>query len=181
MENKPAVVTTGTNMDLSPFIGKNILPMPGDKQDPFGGEIPNDRQGYAEYRSHYEGIMDEVVQNDMHGMGKMIMTVNCEDTTASGQMRRMSGKKPEHEGCSIVFACNHVIHQDPVNPDGIEFVPVTRGGAGGFYLCPICSKSLERKRLNFDDIKIKCSACVLDTVMRISSQRPDRLKNLTTL
>ncbi len=175
----PGVITTDTNMDLKPYIGRNILPEPGDVTDPFCGEVPNDAKGYSQYRSHYEGVMDDVMA--MQDGMKLTLEFNCETTSENGEMRRMSGKKPGHEGAGVVYACHHVIHQDQVNPDGIEFVPTKRGSGGGYYLCKICSKALERRRLPLTQIYGKCSKCVLETVMRINATHPHRLVNLTTV
>lgn len=167
------------NTDYSGYIGRNILPMPGDKSDPFGGEVPDDRQGYAAYRQHYEGLMEDT----MGGMSFMQMSVSCEDREENGTPIYMRGRKhPAHEGCGIVWACNHVIHQDPVNPEGVNFIPFKRNGAAGFYLCRTCAALWEgrargKRKMSADEIKVKCAKCVLESVLKIAETHPDRLKN----
>ena len=184
----PDLIDVGQeNQDYRRYgLKQNILPTPGDlasqENDPFDGEIPDDSQGYREYRNHYEAKMDRMVTDTETGMkqGFMQHGINCEDKASNGQPLRMNRKKKEHEGAGIVCACNHVIHQDPVNPAGAVFVPFNRGGNSGYYLCPICFKSLQAKRLDVGrQVSMKCADCVLEAIMEINKLRPERLHNLS--
>lgn len=163
--------------DFSRYAGGtigNILPVGGEteEQDPFHGEVPNDSAGYAAYKRFYEGKMERMMKQQ----GFMQLGMNCEDI-ATG--KALHHQLPDHAGSNIVIACNHVIHQDPHNPEGVKFLPFHRGAGGGLYLCMTCMRLEERKKLNWDrDLNMKCAMCVLDTVMRINSTHPDRLINL---
>lgn len=164
-------------MDLRPYIGKNILPMGGEtpEQDPFCGEVPDDAQGYSAYRGFYEQKMQQ-----MCGGSKFIMIeYNCEVTDEHGKQRSVAGKKPGHRGAQPVIACHHVLNQEPEHPDGVEFAPFSRGSAGGMFLCPSCVRALERHRLNLGtDVSMKCSKCVLEKIMEIGKYHPGKLVNL---
>lgn len=168
------------NLDLRPFIGGNILPQGGEtaEQDPFCGEIPDDRQGYSAYRSFYEKKMDDMVG----GMKTMSLHMNCAFQRPNGSEGSLHHVKPEHTGAGIVIACRHVIYQDPENPEGIKFYPLSRGKAAGFYLCKTCMRLEERHRLNFGtELSMKCAKCVLESVMKLHERFPDRLVNLAAL
>jgi hypothetical protein len=176
-----------SNQDYRRYgLKENILPTPGDlashQNDPFEGEIPDDAQGYRQYRDHYEAKMDNMITDvkTKQKQGFMQQGINCEDKAANGQPLRMNRKKPAHEGAGIVCACNHVIHQDPVNPAGVYFVPFKRGGTAGYFLCPICHKSLLAKRLDIGtQVSMKCADCVLEAIEEIQKLRPERLHNLS--
>lgn len=158
------------NSDYSRILGANIQ----DENDPFGGKIPSDPKDYGVFRKYYENKMMEV----LGGQGIFKVTACCEDIGPNGQPLRRRGPKPEHMGANMCFGCDHAIHQDPVNPEGIYFVPLERGSLQGYWLCSICFRSLKRHRLDLNDIHVKCSACVLETVMRVFEQHPDRVINL---
>ncbi len=175
-----------SNQDYRRYgLKENILPTPGDlasqQNDPFEGEIPDDAQGYRQYRDHYEKKMDDMITDTktMQKQGFMQHGINCESKAENGQPLRMNRKRPEHEGAGIVCACDHVIHHDPVNPAGVHFVPTSRGGTAGYYLCPSCFNSLQRKRFDIGKhVSMKCADCVLEAIEEIQRLRPDRLFNL---
>ncbi len=168
------------HVDLRPFGMPNILPQGGEtaEQDPFCGEIPDDARGYTAYRRFYEQKMDDMIG----GAKTMSLHANCAIQLPSGREGSMREQKPEHMGAGIVMACNHVIYQDPHNPEGIKFYPLSRGRAAGFYLCKSCMRLEERHRLDFGTaISMKCAKCVLEAVMKLHEQHPDRLINLAAL
>ena len=78
----------------------------------------------------------------------------------------------------MVFACDHVIHQDPESPEGVWFIPLTRDGLTGYFLCKTCWRLKQKFKFDMDNIHVKCSACVLETIERIERSHPDRLHNL---
>ncbi len=168
------------SLDLRPFIGKNILPTGGEtpEQDPFCGEIPQDAAGYGAYRSFYEKKMNDMVG----GMKTMSLHMNCAFQRPNGTEGSLHHVKHEHMGAGIVMACNHVIYQDPDNPEGIKFYPLHRGEAVGFYLCKTCMRLEEKHRLDFEKyVSMKCAKCVLESVMKLHERFPDRLINLAAL
>lgn len=165
------------NLDLRPYIGTNILPMGGEteQEDPFCGEVPNDGKGYRQYKEFHEAKMTRLLGGQKFAM----IEYNCEYRDEQGRPRSLNGKKEGHKGAGAVIACHHVIHEDPEHPDGVKFVPFKRDSTNGLYLCFTCLKFYERHRLNLDnDVSMKCSRCVLDTIMEIGKYRPDKLINL---
>lgn len=176
-ENRNANPFENKHLNLKPFIGKNILPQGGEsaEDDPFCGEVPNDAQGYTAYRRFYENKMDQMIG----GMKSMSLHANCAFQKPNGAEGSLRQQKPEHMGAGIVMACNHVIYQDPHNPEGIKFYPLHRGQAVGFYLCKTCMRLEERHRLDFGlYVSMKCAKCVLESVMKLHETHPDRLINL---
>ncbi len=169
----------GKHVDLRKFGMPNVLPQDdGSVYDPFAGEIPNDANGYRAYRSYYEQQMDELVG----GMKTMSLHANCAYQRPNGSEGSLHHQKPEHMGAGIVMACNHVIYQDPCNPEGVKFYPLSRGRCAGFYLCKICMRLEERHRLDFGtQVSMKCAKCVLESVMKLHETHPDRLINLAAL
>ncbi len=169
----------GKNMNLMPFIGQNILPMGGEtpEQDPFCGEVPNDAQGYRAYRNFYESKMNAM----LGGAKTMSIHINCSYMRPSGMEGSLHHNKPEHSGSGIVIACNHVIFQDPHNPEGVKFYPLARGSSAGYYLCKTCMRAEERHKLNYDRLSAKCSKCVLESLMSLTERFPDRFINLKAL
>lgn len=167
-------------MNLKPFTGHNILPMGGEteEEDPFCGEVPQDSAGYTAYRRFFEKKMDNLIG----GAKTMSLHANCEYMDDRGRLVGMHSQKPGHEGSGIVIACNHVVCQDPYNPEGIKYYPLSRGGAAGFYLCRTCMRLEERKKLNFEyGVSMKCAKCILEVVLKIHETHPDRLVNLAAL
>lgn len=167
-------------MNLKPFTGHNILPMGGEteEQDPFCGEIPQDTQGYTAYRRFFEKKMDDCIG----GAKTMSVHANCEIVTPEGRLKGLHHQKPEHMGAGIVMACNHIITQDPENPEGLKFYPLSRGKSCGFYLCKTCMRLEEKHRLDFMKyVSMKCSKCVLEAVMKICENHPDRFINLAAI
>lgn len=165
-------------MNLKPFIGSNILPMGGEteEEDPFCGEIPQDARGYTAYRRFFENKMDSMIG----GAKTMSVHANCEEVTADGRLISLHHQKPEHMGAEIVIACNHFIVQDPTNPKGGKFYPIKRNRNVGFYLCPTCMRLEEKHKLNFETgVSMKCARCVLEAVLKISAEHPDRFINLS--
>jgi hypothetical protein len=158
----------GTNYDQ--FFGVENFQEP----DPFGGKIPGDGKGYGAFRSYYERLMLEL----LHGQGVIKITANCETKDARGGMMRMSGPKKEHFGSPIALACNHVIHQDEVHPEGVWFVPIDRTTGEGYWMCASCYKRFVAYKLDLDDIKGKCAMCVAESVTRIHALYPDRVHDL---
>jgi hypothetical protein len=163
--------------DLRKFIGGNILPMGGEteEQDPFCGEVPDDAVGYAQYRRFYEAKMQTMVGQ----MGTLKQLMNCEALDEQGRMVRVNGQLPGHEFAGIVIACPHVIHQDPVSPEGIYFRPFTRGSTNGIFICKTCFRLDERHRLNYGlHLSMKCDVCVGQSLERVAALFPDRVVNL---
>lgn len=168
------------SMDLRKLGFPNILPMGGESEedDPFCGEVPQDTPGYAAYRTHHERKMEQMIG----GAKSMSLHANCSFQYPNGHEGSLHHQKPEHMGAGIVIACNHVIYQDPHNPEGGRFYPLSRGKNGGFYLCKTCMKLEERHRLNLDyGISMKCAKCVLEGIMRVMAEHPDRWVNLGAL
>ncbi len=173
--NQPA-----NNLDLRRYGIPNILPQGGEseEEDPFCGEIPDDPRGYGAYRSFYEKKMADAIG------GAKIMTIkyNCEGYDKNGRRVQFKEDLPGHEGSGCVIACPHVIYQDPHNPEGVRFYPLSRGEAYGFYLCKTCMRLEERHRLNFETgVSMKCAKCVLGSILKINETHPDRLINLGAL
>lgn len=167
-------------MDLRPFTGHNILPQGGEteEEDPFCGEIPQDARGYTAYRRFHEQKMDALIG----GAKTMSIHFNCEDVDERGRHVSLHHQKAGHEGAGVVIACNHFMRQDPTNPEGGKFYPLSRGRNFGFYLCKTCMKLEERHRLNFETgVSMKCSKCILDAILKISQNHPDRFINLAAL
>lgn len=157
--------------DYSHFLGKNIVG-DGAAKCPFD-RPPNNAQDYKVYRQFYEDQMQEIT----NGQAVIKISVNCEGKDAKLRPIRMRKQKPEHFGCHWVFACHHVIHQDPENPEGVTFVPFMRDGQQGFYVCATCLKMFEHYKLNMDSICAKCSQCVLESVEQILLKKPDRVRD----
>ena len=161
------------NTDYGKFLGRP-MPSPGDKDDPFDGVIPSDAKGYRVFQDYYEKQMMQV----LGGQGILKMTADCEDRGPHDQPRLLRRPKKEHFGANIVFACDHVIHQDPVNPEGVWFFPLSKDGTVGYWLCRTCWKLKQAFKFDLNNIHIKCSACVLESIQRIHDRHPDRLHNL---
>ncbi len=158
-------------MNLRPFTGHNVLPMGGEteEEDPFCGQVPQDAVGYTAYRRFFEKKMDVLIG----GAKTMSAHANCEEIDESGRHKALHHQKPDHMGASIVFACNHVIGQDPTNPEGVKFFPLVRGKNAGFFLCKTCMRLEERHKLNFER--------VFEAILKINATHPDRLINLAEL
>ncbi len=164
-------------MDLTPWLGGNVLPTGGEtpEQDPFCGEVPNDRQGYSQYKTFYERKMQEM----MGQQGTMSQHMNCEVWDERGNPLKLNRQIDEHRGAGVIISCSHVIYQDPVNPEGVYFYPYSRGSSNGYYVCKSCFNLAERRRLNMGtQLHMKCSMCVLESIERIAVKFPDRLVNL---
>ncbi len=165
---------------LSDYGMPNILPQGGEsaEDDPFCGEVPDDRQGYAAYRTFHEQKMNQLI-----GGGKsMSLHASCAVQLPNGREGCMKGNRQDHAGAGIVIACNHVIYQDPENPEGGRFYPLYRGEGSGFFLCKTCMKLEERHKLNFDyGVSMKCAKCVLEGIMRVTERFPDRWINLQSV
>ncbi len=157
-------------------LQENIM----DNSDPFGGKIPNNAKDYGAYTNYYEEKMCSALRSRKTGMleGRFTITSTCEGRDEHGQPLRMSSQKKEHFGCGPVFACNHAMHQDLVHPEGIWFVPIARGDGMGYFLCTYCFKSHERKRLDYNEIKQKCSLCLMDEINRVMAIDPGLVHNL---
>lgn len=173
-------VNEAPTVDLRKFGFPNILPQGGETEedDPFCGEVPQDTQGYAAYRTFHERKMDTLIG----GAKKMSIHASCAVQLPNGREGSMRQQRPEHMGAGIVIACNHVIYQDPENPEGGRFYPLSRGKNGGFFLCKTCMGLEERHRLNFETgVSMKCAKCVLEGIMRVTERYPDRWINLAGL
>ncbi len=152
--------------------------LPSGSDDPFCGEIPTDPQGYKAYRNYHENLMDECIG----GAKTLSIHYSCAFQRPNGSEGSLHHQKPEHMGAGVVIACNHVIYQDPENPEGGRFYPLSRGKNGGFYLCKTCMRLEERHRLNFEvGVSMKCAKCVLESIMQLHATHPDRLINLAAL
>lgn len=82
-------------------------------------------------------------------------------------MKAHAGIPCEIHGKAIpAFACNHVVQQDPVHPDGIFRLP------SGIFLCKKCYDLFERRRFNWhsDQFRVKCYACVMAEVQRLRAK-----------
>ena len=156
------------------LIGRDIV-TENDPNCPFK-KPPKDPKDYRIYRAYYENIYNQITDGASQGFIKL--SVNCETKDAKLRPMRLRKQKPEHFGCSFVFACNHVIHQDPENPEGVTFVPFSRGSPTGFYLCGTCLRLYEGYKLDMESVKGKCALCVLDSVQEIIKKKPDRFKDL---
>lgn len=156
------------------FLGRDIV-TENDPNAPFK-TVPKDRKDYAIYRQYYENIMQEVCGDD----AIIKLTVACEGKDEKLRPIKMRTQKPEHYGCSFVFACHHVIHQDPVNPEGVTFVPFVRNSTTGFYLCGTCLKLFDNYKLDMNSVCGKCALCVLESVQKILEVKPDRFRDRRT-
>ena len=156
------------------LIGRDIV-TENDPNAPFK-KPPKDPKDYAVYKSYYENIYDEITDGGSQGFIKL--SINCEGKDAKLRPIRMRTQKSEHFGCSFVFACDHVIHQDPDNPEGVTFIPFSRGGNTGYYVCGTCRKLHDTYRLDFETIHAKCALCVLESVQEIIKRKPDRILDL---
>ncbi len=165
-------------MDISKWAGgKNILPMGGEteEQDPFCGEVPNDRKGYGQYKNFFEKKMLQAVGDSM----TISAHANCEIWDEKGRPLALHSQVDEHRDAGIVVACAHVIYQDEVNPEGVYFRPLSRGFSTGVYLCKTCFKLELNRKLNYNlHLHMKCSKCVGDSIERIAAVHPDRIINL---
>lgn len=164
------------SQDYRSMLGFNLLPgMEGaiDKEvqadiNPFDGPPKNDKE-YRQYRSYYEGVMARA--RAMQGMttdeGFMSFSAACEWKDAKLNPIHGRGKqKPEHKGCAYIYACHHVIHSDPVNPEAVRYIPFSRGvDEDGYYLCATCFKLLEKCKLNiWYAVGIKCGLCAGESI-----------------
>ncbi len=160
--------------DYTNFIGQNIV-TENDPNAPFK-KPPKDPKDYAVYKSYYMNKYDEIT--NYGSMGIMKISVRCEGKDEKLRPIRLKAQKPEHFGCSFVFACDHVIHQDPDNPEGVTFIPFMRGGNTGYYVCGTCRKLHDTYRFDMESIHGKCALCVLESVKQIALRKPDRLIDL---
>lgn len=158
--------------DYKQSLGFNPLP---DETDPeFQGEIPKDAKGYASYRKKAE----QNIEDHLGISTVMRVSYNCEGRLPNDQPIRMPGQSKEHTGCAPVFACNHVIHNDPENPHFIHFVPLNKETTLGYYLCDYCYKSMTNHKLIIGrEVSGKCSRCVLDALMKQEQKKPGRMIN----
>jgi hypothetical protein len=87
-----------------------------------------------------------------------------------------------HFGSDVTLACDHVLMQDPHNPEGVFFLPLRRGFDAGYYLCKTCWGLMQKRKFNpAISVKGKCSKCVGECLERIEHVHPDRLVNLASL
>jgi hypothetical protein len=129
------------------FLGRDIV-TDNDPNAPFK-TVPKDRKDYKIYRQYYENLMQEVCGDD----AIIKLTIACEGKDEKLRPVKMRKQKPEHYGCSFVFACHHCIHQDPVNPEGISY------------------------KLDMNSVCGKCALCLLDSVQSILKVKPDRFRD----
>ncbi len=138
-----------------------------------------DSKDYAIYRNYYEGVMSQILwENNPDNPNPILkLTVACEGKDEKLRPIRLRKQKPEHYGCSLVYACHHCIHQDPVNPEGITFVPFKRNATAGFYVCKTCLKLFDNYKLDLDySVCGKCSLCFFESVQQILKVKPDRFQ-----
>lgn len=159
-------------MDYSAFLGTNVV---HDERDPFGGTVPRDPQGYAAYQQYHE---QQILENIGY-MGMLKITANCEGKGAHDQPIRLKMPKQGHMGCAGVHACDHSLHQDPVHPEGIYYIPLATGSKMGYYLCSICFKSRQAYKLDLGiALKLKCGMCLDEEIERVMAIDPGKVINL---
>lgn len=137
-------------------------------------EVPKDPKDYSLYKGAVEAEMQDVMQ------GQVLFTVSarCEYLDEHGQLVRMQGVNgwlPGHRGLPFMFACDHVIAQDKITPEGVYFIPFEKDGKLGYFLCATCFRLMQAYRLNVRrEVMTKCSKCVEDAVNRVIQKHPDR-------
>ena len=144
------------------------------KNDPFCGETPTIGKDYRAYQKYWEGEFHEALGNAIR-----LKWNSCCETVSNGQRIVLPGRKKNHIGSNVILACDHLLPQDPENPDGVYFFPLERGGTAGYYVCPPCFRAIERHKYNFGrEIKMKCALCIGEFVSAVSTAFPDRLITL---
>ncbi len=161
--------------DYKQFLNKNIVGY--DAEVPPFDKPPSDPKDYAIYRQHYEGMMQEITQ----GQGTLKVTVNCEYQDEKGFLIRMRKPRDDHFGSSagLMYACDHIIAQDPVNPEDVYCVPFMRDGFEGYHLCKTCWRLLEQRKLDISiGVMGKCGLCIAEAVARVMQKDPARFHDL---
>lgn len=160
------------NLNFDDLIGGNIIT--DEMLAPFGGKMPKDPKDYRMFRAAVEETMAEITGAQNMGVFKFVP--NCEGLV-DGKPRQIKPFKPEHAGASFVYACDHVIFQDPVNPEGVVFIVLKVGSGHGYFLCKTCANLMQRHRLPCHlAIKMKCAKCVGEALDRIREKFPDRIQ-----
>ncbi len=166
------------NEDYSNILGGNVL----DSSDPFGGQVPTNRQDYGIYRKHYESRIVDLLGSLHTGFIKVVTT--CEGRSSNGQPIKLQQNKPGHFGADGVIACDHALHQDPVHPEGVCRIPIIVGGQphGIYYLCRYCARQMKEKKYPMhkfeDNLRLKCSKCLGEVLEWLDREHPDKLFEL---
>ena len=159
-----------------PWDYSNALHANADQaRDPWGGKVPTDAKEYAAFRRYHENTMLEM----MGGTGALTLSATCEGRDAKGRPKVLHVPKAGHFGCGIAMACDHVIHQDPENPEGIWFVPLIKNTATGYWLCRACFRAFQAYHFNLDHVRGKCAKCVVESIEKVQALHPDRIHDLT--
>ncbi len=145
------------------------------REDPFSGETPTIGKDYRAYQKYWEGSLHEALGE--HAILKL--TVSCEAVDEQGHVFTLKGQKKNHVGSSFVFACKHILIQDPKRPDGVFFWPIDKHSTRGYYVCPACFRAIERHKYNFGvEILPHCALCVGECLSEINLHAPDKVISL---
>jgi hypothetical protein len=162
------------NSSYKAMLGGEVVPPVDEGSDPWGGKVPNDKKDYAVYQQFW---LDQWY-NMTKGSGILKVSSTCEDFDEKGNPRALRRVKKEHIGNSIIFACNHVIWNDPINPWPVVCIPFRRGEPFCFFLCKTCYRLFEEKRLKlYDNINFKCGCCVAEAVTKLKQKDPSRFQD----
>ncbi len=135
---------------------------------------PTNSKDYGEYRSYMENAMYKLT----HDTGIIRFSVFCEFKDEKLRPLFSREKKKEHNNCGTCWACDHVIHQDPISPEGFYYTPFDRHFDAGYYLCATCHKLQESRKFDMDRVHMKCSMCVAESIQQIMLLKPDRCIDL---
>ena len=169
---------SANHMDYSGFFGRNLIDDAAEANAPFRTP-PKDAKDYAIYRGYWEGEIQKTV-GQLNGctpdQGLFKASAQCEAVNPkTGNVVKCQPPKEGHMGAGFVAACNHIIVQDPVNPEGAHFLPYQRGGADGYFVCSTCFKLMEQRKFDLSEqVMCKCVKCILEALTEIKMKRPDR-------
>lgn len=170
-------MTSPKFQDYSGFFGRNIISQESEDKCPFK-EMPKDAKDYAVYRKYWESEIESTIGNLNSGIMKCSAKCEAKDPK-TGNVIRCDPAKEGHMGAGFVGACNHIIVQDPVNPEGVYYVPYIFGDANGYFVCATCFKLMEQKKFDHsEDVKAKCVLCISEAIEGIIRLKPDRFIDL---